>query len=228
MDTKKPSPTPESASPRKRPTAPSRVVFAALGDGKFDDLSAGPPSEIFIEPTESDGEVAFWFDDFWWLECLQRWGDKEMVIHFLASPQALLNPVVLHQLVMIKRVAPKWRSAGYGYTAEVYSDADIEALARSAYDEVRLLDGSRHSQVDAQPNNTPGGIRIEDLFARVRRIQQQQGTAKPILVRALEIPALMGDTIKLSKATVEPQLDPTPEPPSLPTPSRPLAGKVSH
>jgi hypothetical protein len=108
----------------------------------------------------------------------------------LPSPGALVHPVVLHHLVMAQRVAPNWRLIGYGYCAEMSGDAAIEALATSAYDQVWLVEGSRSAASDRSP---PHALRIEDMFGRVRRVQQQQGAMRPILVRATSVPPAPGD-----------------------------------
>ena len=180
----------DAAVRRQRPVPPHRIMFAAASDGEVDPQDPTPPTDIFLEATDPTGQIAEWFDDIWWMEALRRWGDRSLSIHLLPSPGALVHPVVLHHLVMAQRVAPNWRLIGYGYCAEISGDATVETLATSAYDQVWLVESSRSASSD---RSSPHALRIEDLFSRVRRVQQQQGAMRPILVRATSVPPVPGD-----------------------------------
>jgi len=173
------------ATTRKPPNTPRQLAFAALGDGKLGDEEPSPPAEVLIEPTEPTGEVAYWLDDIWWLELLQRWAERSLTVHVLPSPAALLHPVVLHHLGMLKRVAPRWRLIGHGRCADFNGNGDIETLATSAYDEVRILAESG----TGDSTGSKHAVRIEDLFRQVLQVQRAAGVLRPILVRATTVPA---------------------------------------
>lgn len=182
-----------AAATRKRPVVPHRCTIRADGDGAHAPADGPTPTELYLEATDPTGEIAVWFDDAWWLESLQRWGGLRLAIHILPSQAALLHPVVLHHVAMVKRVAPNWRVVGYAYLHEINGEAGIERLATSAYDEVRFVDGPRPNCRDLVPAGHT--LRIEDLFSRVRRIQQQGGTTRPMLVRTKLIPPAPGDAV---------------------------------
>ena len=190
-----------TAARRQGPAAPHRITFAAAGDGETSPDDTTPPTDVFLEATDPTGEIAAWFDDIWWMEALRRWGDRRLTIHLLPSQGALLHPVVLHHLIMAERVAPDWRLVGHGYCAEISGDGAIEALAGSAYDQVYLVEGGRQGSKDG---SQPHALRVEDLFARVRRIQQQRGATRPILVRARSLPPVPGDRSKGPAAGAKP------------------------
>ncbi len=176
---------------RRRPGTAKERTYAAAGDGSHGPEGGAAPSDLYLEATDATGEVALWFDDVWWMEALKRWADQSLVVHVLPSEAALLHPVVLHHVAMLARVAPGWRVVGYGYAGEVGSDAAIEALATSTYHEVRFVDGVRAG--GHGPSAPRFALRVEDLFARVRRVQRQVGATRPILVRAKSMPAATGD-----------------------------------
>jgi hypothetical protein len=176
---------------RRRPDASQTRTFTATGDGGHGPEAAPEPTDVFLEATDPSGGIADWFDDRWWLETLRRWGGRSLVIHILPSEAALLHPVVLHHVAMVARVAPKWRVVGHGYAGEIGGDAAVERLATSAYDEVRFVEGIRPTAPKSA--SARFALRIEDLFARVRRIQREMGATRPVLVRATAIPVAPGD-----------------------------------
>ena len=178
-------------SVRKRPPASHRRTFTADSDGNHGPDDAPRPTDLFLETTHPSGEIAIWFDDVWWLESLRRWGDLPLVIHVLPSEAALLHPVVLHQVAMVGRVAPNWRVVGYGYAAEISGDTAVERLATSTYDEIHFVEGLRPGGPGSAPPRH--ALRIQDLFSRVRRIQQEQGATRPVLVRAKSVPPTPGE-----------------------------------
>ncbi len=176
---------------RNRPRAPHRLTFAAASDGDHG-LRGGPsPTDLLIEATHPSGGIALWFDDLWWTESLQRWGQLPLAVHILPSEAALLHPVVLHEAAMVGRLAPRWRVTGNGYSSEIIGDAAVETLATSPYHEVRLLDSIRPAKASSAPLRH--ALRIEDLFSRVRRIERDRGATRPVLVRAKALPHVPGE-----------------------------------
>ena len=149
----------------------------------------GPPAELWIEPTEADGEIAGWFHDEWWADILGQWGEEPLTVHFEPTPGAIVDPVVLSTAEMIRRVAPRWRVVAHAYADEVCYDEAIEQLARSPFHELRLIDERRPEPADVsadagERDEAPvRSIPIEELMGRIRRVQVGQGRAQPILVR---------------------------------------------
>lgn len=178
-------------STRKRPTAANQLVFPAASGGSFPEAGSEMPTDILVEATYPTGEVAEWFDDTWWTVAIERWGDVALTVHILPSRSAIGDPVVLHMMAMLKRIVPKWRLIGHAYASEIDVETGPDVLARSNYDEVRMVEGFRNCK-------HPGAgrrhvVRIEDLFARVRRAQQIRGATRPVTVRATSLPVVPGE-----------------------------------
>ncbi|MCB9849738.1 MAG: hypothetical protein H6817_03445 [Phycisphaerales bacterium] len=135
------------------------------------------PSEIALEATGPSGEPAHWLDDFFWVDLLQAWSRESMTIRFLPTPDALLHPVVIHQVNMLRRVATNWRIAGHCYVHDLAPDGMIAQAALSPYHEIHLIDGRREGSAA-----TAHALRIEDALARIRRVQVANSRNTPILV----------------------------------------------
>lgn len=136
--------------------------------------------ELTIEPTDPEGMLSEWFDDVWWTDVVQRWGDDVVTIHFAPTPIAVLHPVVLHHVEMIRRVSPRWRIVGYAYSNDICIEEDIEILNSSLFHEVRFIDEPRTS-IGTADRIEP--IPLEKLFARIREGQARKGTSSPVLIR---------------------------------------------
>jgi hypothetical protein len=139
------------------------------------------PDEIVVHATNEQGEIAEWLTDHWWYQFLQPWGEVPVTVKIMATPGALLHPVVLCQTEMLRRIAPRWRLVAYAYPDELSTEEDAATLARSAYHEVRfyaqahVTGGSAHLAAGSRP--------IEELFGDIRRVQAEAGAMQPILVR---------------------------------------------
>lgn len=175
-----------TAGTRKRPRPQHMIRVAAASDGQLGPEGTATPTDVLIETTNADGDTAVWFDDWWWMECLSRWKNDKLTVHVLPSPAALLHPVVLHHVQMVRRVAPTWRLVGHCWLADLDLDAAPPALARSPYHEVRVIDAPMpNTSLNRNPNAAP---RIEDLLGGVRREQRALGVTLPALVRTTESP----------------------------------------
>jgi len=151
------------------------------GNGELHDDDAPGPIELTIEATNAEGDLAAWFDDFWWTDVIERWGYEPVTIHLAPTPQALLHPVVLHQMEMVRRVAPRWRTVGHVYSHDVTSDDATESIACSPYHEIRFLDKERRGAVESERQGK--ALPIDELFGRIRREQSRLRTMRPVLVR---------------------------------------------
>jgi hypothetical protein len=142
--------------------------------------SDNAPTDMYLEVTNSEGAVAEWFNDFWWTELLERWASEPVTLHIAATPGALLDPTVLHQLEMVGRVAPRWRMVGHAYRDAVSTDDHVRTLATTPYHEVRFTD-EPHTMDGASDGH--GGWSVGELFGRIRGEQTRVTTRHPILVR---------------------------------------------
>jgi hypothetical protein len=137
--------------------------------------------QLTIECTNEAMEFASWLTDDWWATVIQHWADRVVTVHIAPTPTALLHPVLLYQLAMVRRVEPRWRIVGQAFVDDIITDDAVAELAQSPYHEVRFRDSPR---VVAPPSDrvswTPT---IEDLFGRLRRDQERLDRSTPILVR---------------------------------------------
>jgi hypothetical protein len=137
---------------------------------------------VTIEATDSAGELAGWFDDYWWTDLIERWGDEAVTLHIAPTQGALLHPIVLHQMEMVSRVAARWRMVGHAYRSDVASDEVVELLASSPYHEVRFIDQPR-PEGSLRGGHGTQELGVDEVFARVRREQISIGASRPVLVR---------------------------------------------
>ena len=165
---------------RRRPTNDSRLevtfdevrVEGVVGDCR--------PAEVAIHATNSERVIAPWLTDGWWMELVSRWADDPLVVQVMPTPGAVLHPVVLVQMEMLRRVAPAWRLIGHAHAEELDSERAARIIAGSPYHEIRVP-AAPATTVATPPPLRPA--RIEQVFSRIRQRQQQLGTTKPILIR---------------------------------------------
>ncbi len=174
----------------KRRHAPetSRVVRCPFGRGvHVEAFEPHGPFELRLEATDGAGSLAAWLDDAWWTDILQRWGDDAVTIISEPTRDALLHPVLLHQLEMLRRVAPGWRIVGVAFRND-FAATDFVAvgtLAAGPYHEVRFVDAVRPARsAEASSASVPT---LAELFAAIRAEQERTGRSTPVLVR---MPAL--------------------------------------
>jgi len=155
------------------------VVFGGMGE--LETSAASGPLDLTVEATDGHGDLAAWFDDYWWTEVIERWVDVSVTLHLAETPGALLHPVVLHQMEMVCRVAPRWRIVGHAYRDDIAGDEAIEVLACSPYHEIRIKDLARPDR--AHSNRLAMPMSVEEMFGRIRREQARIGASRPVLVR---------------------------------------------
>ncbi|MCG3129715.1 MAG: hypothetical protein FLDDKLPJ_00450 [Phycisphaerae bacterium] len=133
-------------------TVPVEVLKRTIPWGGTGRIEGGPnagPVELILEATAPDGELASWFDDFWWVDALTTYKDRPVTVHIAPTPGAVLSPVVLHQMQMLRRVEPRWTSIGY-LRAEELSDPGIPQKLRGVpYHEIRVIVRSARKLTDA-------------------------------------------------------------------------------
>jgi len=194
----------EVQSSRRGPAKPALLCFNHDSQGE---LSGDIPHgyvEITIEPTDPDGALCEWFDDRWWMDVVQLWADDQVTIYFAPTPLALLHPVVLYQVEMLRRVCTRWRVVGYAYANDVNTNDDIEAFVASHYNEVRFIDEVRSGNSMARRIEP---LPLEKLLANIRTLQVSKGATHPVLVRmpAGSGPEISRPTTPNNQATNRPQ-----------------------
>ena len=162
---------------RRPPQQPQRAFFPCAGGGERPHVEATRPLELIIAPTDSNGEPVVWLTDAWWIETVQLWKDQPVTVHLLATPDSLLNPVILHQLNMLKRVVPQWKVAAEGYVGDIRGSERLEYLALSPYDDVRLIDGHR----PGSPIGSSACDGLAEVCARIGEIQAKHRITRPII-----------------------------------------------
>ena len=181
MDARLNEATRMEAQRRRRPPTERNALMVSASDGALPQASDAAPRDLTIQATDVSGEPAEWFDDRWWMEVVRRWGRESLSVTIDATPAALLHPVVLHQLEMLRRVAPQWRLTGRAYIVDIRNDRDVRTLARSPYHQVRFIDAPRQTHA---PDEGPTLARSADeLFGLIRAQQIVTGAARPVLVR---------------------------------------------
>ncbi|MCP4593762.1 MAG: hypothetical protein GY842_23765 [bacterium] len=166
---------------RQRSPARPLLLVTAEGMGELDTPSDDPPSAIHLETTHPDGEVVEWFDDYWWMDVIKRWEKHPVAIHILPTPGALLHPVVLHHLEMLFRVAQRWRRVGHCYVSDVISDEDVQRLAMSTYEEVRVIDAFRPGTLRSGAETRE--VKVEKLIGQLMRVRSPFSGSRPVLIR---------------------------------------------
>lgn len=161
----------------KRPSL--RIAFSS--DGSLPGGADVHPGELVLEATGPTGDIAEWFNDFWWTDVLHRWMDQAMTVVVEPTPVAMVHPVVLHHVAMIRRVAPSWRVIGRGFASDLSHPGSIGDIVQSGYHEIQVQEGPRDCNLIC---GKTGDIRpVDEIFAEIRREQQRIGVPRPILVR---------------------------------------------
>lgn len=167
---------------RRQPMGVRTVEFPACGDGSHGPELGPYPDEMRVEATYEDGQIVTWFDDNWWLETLRRWKDHTLTIHLLPTPDALLHPVVTHELEMVRRLQTPWRLIGYAYRSDIGQRSVIRDAAVSRYDEIRVIDQDRPSTDSFAVR--PAKFGLAEIFEQVRQAQAAERVSSPTLTRA--------------------------------------------
>lgn len=166
---------------RCAPRDPVHVWMRLEGTGDVrDDIPPGP-ADVFLEVTNIEGELAGWFDDIWWTDAIERWADHDVTLHITPTADALLHPVILHNLGMARRVVPNWRIVGHAYADDVIREDEIELLAGSTYHEVRFTEAYRTWEPGS--GDRPHPYPLAELFSLIRKAQTRLGATTPILTR---------------------------------------------
>lgn len=164
---------------RHAPRTPVSIRATFAAGYEPDDHVIGNPIELTLEITNDENELAEWLHDQWWTRIIRGLADRCVTLCIRPTRGALLHPVVLHHLDMLRRVTPEWRLVGLAYLEDVTSDAAIEQVAGSPYHEVRFLGASRPG--GASPDRSTEQPLVAELFGRIHEAQAQEGVETPVL-----------------------------------------------
>lgn len=187
---------------RRGPRKMVHVLAAFEGNGSLGDDVAPAPLDLTIEATNTKLEIAPWLEDEWWTEVIQRWVECPVTVHISPTPGALLHPLVLHQLQMLRRVTPSWRLVGQAYMDDLPTEDAVAELVKSPYHEVRFIDQPRWGAPER--DRFSWAPPLEELFARIRREQTRLGTTAPVLVR---LPSTNAKPPSVLTSTAEPPVE---------------------
>ncbi|MFQ5462989.1 MAG: hypothetical protein ACE5E5_10230 [Phycisphaerae bacterium] len=176
-----------TAQQRTPPGQPATVRIESGGIGLFPKDAPVGPLDLHLEATGPDGVLSVWLVDEWWTEVITHLPHPSVTIHIEPTPDALIHPVVLYQLAMLRRVCPQWRLVGHAYRDDLLTDEDFAALAKSHYHEVRFVDASRPGRPVA--DRSAGTADLAEVFSRIRRLAAGREPRHPTLVR-VPAPAL--------------------------------------
>ncbi len=183
---------------RRRPVKPQRIYFPADGIGECLEVEPDKPIELCIEATDAEGMLVPWLTDEWWIRTHLFCKDRTVTIVILPTTRSLLDSVVLYQLEMVRRIAPKWRIIGYAYTTDTKSETNAEVWVSTPYDEIRFCE---HSTVPA--NGTLE--RAKALAAQAAALRQPQGHRHALLRMTHMMPYQLSKSQSLDRSTHEPQ-----------------------
>jgi len=140
-----------------------------------------PPSALWLEATDSQGQLASWWSGDWWGRCLASWGRAAVTVVLLPTPGAILMPAVLEQLGRVCVAARKWRLIAQTRGDELASTAAVDRLLRTPYHEVEFLAGD-----DVLPGRGRGYVawraqRILAVMKQVVELRGARGLTRPLV-----------------------------------------------
>jgi hypothetical protein len=172
----------EARRSRRPPDQERSLVADFENGGDLPNERIAGPIRLTIEATSPAGELAAWFHDDWWTAVLQQYADEAVTVQVLATPGALLHPVVLHEMTMLRRVVPRWRIIGQAHLDDLRSEDDVAQAAQSPYHEIHLLD---QRCAEHPPRATPGTAwSIDELTTRIRSHQRRLNLTSPAVLPA--------------------------------------------
>lgn len=154
---------------RRRPLQPQRIYFPAGGIGECIEIEPARPIELCIEATDALGNVVPWLTDEWWIRTHSFCKDRTVTVVLLPTPRNLLDEVVLHQMAMVRRIAPKWRIFGYALYADAQTEPDIERWLGTPYDEIRFCEDTH------MPDSNGSSKQAQALVSQAAAALQPKG-----------------------------------------------------
>ncbi len=182
---------------RRRPVKPQRIYFPADGIGECIEVEPEKPIELCIEATDAEGKLVPWLTDEWWIRTHSFCKDRTVTDVILPTTGSLLDSVVLYQLDMVRRIAPKWRIIGYAYATDTKSETNAETWVSTPYDEIRFCENN------AVPQN--GTVeRAMALAAQAAALPRQRGQQHAHLRMTRMMPYQLSKSQTLDPVTPDP------------------------
>jgi hypothetical protein len=188
-----------TARRRVRPGVSTHLTIPFAGVEHIDPGPKGYPDELLLEVTDAKGEPASWFHDEWLTLLVQAWGECPLTVTIADTPEALLHPLVLHEMLMLRRMAPQWRLVGRGRFSAIQREEDIDQAGRTPYHVLRLVDDvtsivagpgrgapprDRADRDVDRAGHIPGARKsAASIVAGIRAAQAAAGLTTPIIVR---------------------------------------------
>ncbi len=171
------------ATARRRPPAGTKTTLVeATSDGDITNELGMFPTDIRLETTFDNGQISPWFVDDWWIAMLRRFKDHSLSLHVLPTTDALLHPIVMHELEMVRRLQTPWRLIGHCYLDDVGHSMLVHKISLAPYDEIRVITADRPQ--DDRSVKRVAQLSFEELAKRVRTQQIAEKMVYPLLTRA--------------------------------------------
>ncbi len=171
-----------TAARRRAPAGTKTIHIKADSNGSLGDELGMFPTDIRIDCTYDDGQITTWFSDDWWIDLLQRFKDRSLNLHIMPTAEALLHPIVLHELEMVRRLQTPWRLIGHCYLSDVGHPMLVNKIVFSPYDEIRIVTDERPCNGSAVKQSA--SLSLAELLDRVKTQQIADRTVYPLLTRA--------------------------------------------
>jgi len=170
-----------TAARRRGPMLPARLTFPFSSPGIWPASIESEAVELVIEATDAEGHLADWLDGDWWMDAVERFTHCDTTVRILPTRGALLHPVLLHHVQMLRSTVPRWRLIGETDRHGITSEEDLRACAASGYHEIRFHERVESASVcSARTSSAPD---IAALIGRIRRYQSDANLTTPVLVR---------------------------------------------
>jgi hypothetical protein len=168
---------------RIRPQDPQRIFFESDGLGECPPLESGRAVALHIEATSPAGILSPWLTDEWWIGLQQRCPQRGVSAVILPTPGGVLQEVLLHQLEMIRRVAPAWRLIGYAFAEDAGGQPALDRWLNTPYDEIRFCTAG-----DSPVSRRPALAAAQRLVRQAALLRRTTG-ARQACLRLTQVPA---------------------------------------
>ena len=186
---------------RSRPVRPGGERWIPACGTAIPDVTALPaPHTLWVEATDSRGEIAAWWEGPWWGRCTAAWGRAPVRMILLPTPGALLHRAVLARLNRIAVAARRWRLIARTCGESLAGIAAIDHLLRAPYHEVQfcLADGAWSGVGRGR-----SGLAAQRMLAAMKDLvdlREARGLSRPRVVWFWDAPPSLEDPERLAKA----------------------------
>jgi hypothetical protein len=179
----------------------------AQGTAMPDPATSPAPTALWIEATDSRGQLAAWWLDGWWDGCLAAWGRAPLRLVLLPTPGAVLLRPVLERLAGIREAARKWQLVAQTRGDGLASMASVDRLLCSPYDEIQFLIGTGVFGGRERGYGGSSARRVLSVMKEIVELRGARGLKRPAVVWLWDVAQIAGDPGRLADArTVARQL----------------------